>query len=76
MTNLKVLLILSVIINLSICSLKILKVPKDEEVLEVGGSVNYTVGNYGKIPYGKRLMGNVYLMDPLDGCKDPKLIKF
>lgn len=60
MSTVKSLVILFLVVCLSQCSLKILKIPKNEKVLEVGNQVNYTVGNFGKIPYGKRLVGNVY----------------
>jgi hypothetical protein len=34
-----------------------------------GRKINYTIANYGTVPYGRTLIGPSVLADPLDGCK-------
>ncbi len=31
--------------------------------------MDITLANFGYVPYGKSLIGNVHLADPNDGCK-------
>jgi hypothetical protein len=40
---------------------------------QFNGTINYTVGNFGHIPFGKTLVGPLYVADPLDGCESDKL---
>ena len=37
------------------------------------GTINYTVGNFGHIPFGKTLVGPLYVAEPIDACDFDKL---
>ena len=49
------------------CTLKIVNSPKSiENNLKI---INYTLANFGDIPYGKRKLGDLVLADPLEACE-------
>eukprot|EP01017_Pseudomicrothorax_dubius_P003929 TRINITY_DN10686_c0_g1_i1.p1 TRINITY_DN10686_c0_g1~~TRINITY_DN10686_c0_g1_i1.p1 ORF type:complete len:460 (-),score=98.88 TRINITY_DN10686_c0_g1_i1:140-1519(-) len=31
--------------------------------------IEYNIGNYGRVPYGKSLVGSIHVADPFDGCQ-------
>lgn len=33
-----------------------------------------SLANYGSVPYGKSILGHVYISDPLDACSDLKSV--
>jgi hypothetical protein len=35
---------------------------------QLNRTITYTVANFGHIPFGKTIVGQLYVADPLDAC--------
>ena len=73
----KCLLLIAGCLQLALSTLKVYQLPlsyqdtvKDSDKLNVGQEIQYSVANFGKIPYGKRIIGYVMETDPVDACKE------
>lgn len=63
------LLFLIQILIVSQAKLTVYRIENETTSVKVGSVVRYSVGNFGKIPYGKRLIGQLYTITPATGCE-------
>jgi len=40
---------------------------------QLNSTLNYTVANFGHIPFGKTLVGPLYVAEPIEACESDKL---
>ena len=60
-------LVLSLWIGTILCTLEVYE-PKDAKETYGGITIGYTVANFGHIPYGKSIVGDIIVASPLENC--------
>eukprot|EP01017_Pseudomicrothorax_dubius_P025019 TRINITY_DN2666_c0_g2_i4.p1 TRINITY_DN2666_c0_g2~~TRINITY_DN2666_c0_g2_i4.p1 ORF type:complete len:467 (-),score=91.83 TRINITY_DN2666_c0_g2_i4:111-1511(-) len=61
------LLLTSTVLSQTLSKMKVMS-PKTLSTNFPNG-IEFNIGNFGKVPYGKSLLGKLYLADPIDGCQ-------
>ena len=61
------LIIFSILLSLTFCVLDIYE-PKEAKDTYKNITIGYTVANFGHIPYGKSMIGNLIVVDPIENC--------
>jgi hypothetical protein len=60
-------IVLVILLFIGQCELEIYS-PSSAKNSFVNNKINYTVANFGHIPFGKNMIGNLLVLDPIDAC--------